>query len=310
VLEDFVLQKQPVLRGAAMPGTEPEDRDDAAFGSGPIMPNRPRNHNRKVEEAARRRHERLVRQWENIRRLYLAGADLRQICRVLGISARTVYRYKDLEEPPPRRVYKRRASVLDPYVPYLVRRWNEGRRNGKRLYRQIREQGYANSEETCTRFTAQLRRAEAKGKTPSSVPRARKSSVAGLYPTSKNVAALFMRREGKLSQEQKEYLGRLCGADGALADALRLTQEFAKMVRGLEGEKFDGWLEEAETSEAEVMGKFAAGLKKDLLAVRAGLTESWSTGPVEGFITKLKLLKRQGYGRANFDLLRARTLAA
>jgi transposase len=82
------------------------------------------------------------------------------------------------------------------------------------------------------------------------------------------------------------------------------------MIRGLEGEKLDGWLEEAEASEAEVMRKFAAGLKKDLEAVRAGLTESWSTGPVEGFINKLKLLKRQGYGRANFDLLRARALAA
>src|SRR5215211_9125731 len=128
-----------------MPGTEPEDRDDAAFGSGPIMPNRPRNPNRRVDEAARRRHERLVRQWEDIRLLYLAGADLRHICRVLGISARTVYRYKDLEEPPPRRAYKRRVSVPDPYVPYLVRRWNEGWRNGKRLYREIREQRYANT---------------------------------------------------------------------------------------------------------------------------------------------------------------------
>lgn len=58
------------------------------------------------------------------------------------------------------------------------------------------------------------------------------------------------------------------------------------------------------------MRKFAAGLKKDLDAVRAGLTESWSTGPVEGFIHKIKLLKRQGYGRASMDLLRARALAA
>jgi transposase len=55
---------------------------------------------------------------------------------------------------------------------------------------------------------------------------------------------------------------------------------------------------------------FAASLKKDLSAVKAGLVEEWSTGPVEGFITKLKLLKRQGYGRANFDHLRARALAA
>jgi transposase len=120
-----------------------------------------------------------------------------------------------------------------------------------------------------------------------------------------------MRREEMLNAEQKEYLGRLCASDAALADARRLTEYFAGMVRNLEGDKLDGWLEEAGGCEASVMKKFAASLKKDLAAVRAGLVEKkWSTGAVEGFITKLKLLKRQGYGRANFDLLRARALAA
>ncbi len=309
-LEEFLLQKQTALRAAASPEAASEEKGDDAFASGPIMPNRPRMHERKIEEAAKKRHERLVEQWKDIRRLYLAGADLRDICRRLGISPRTVYRYKDLTEPPPRPSYKRRASVLDPFVPYLLRRWNEGCRNGKRLYREIREQGYANSEETCTHFVAQLRRAEANGKAPSSVPRARRDSVAGLSPTSKNVAALFMRREEKLSEEQKEYLGRLCGADEALADARRLTQAFAQMTRNLEGEKLGGWLEEAEASKSPAMRRFAAGLKKDLDAVRAGLTEEWSNGPVEGFVHKLKLLKRQGYGRAGFDLLKARMLAA
>jgi transposase len=261
VLEEFLLQKQTVLRAAASPEAAPEEKADDAFGSGPIMPNRPRTHDRKIEEAARKRHERLVRQWEDIRRLYLAGADLRHICKRLGISARTVYRYKDLEEPPPRRSHGRRKSVLDPYVPYLLERWGEGCRNGKRLYREIRERGYENSEETCARFIAQLRRAEANGKPPSSVPRARSGSVAGHSPTSKNVAALFVRREEKLSEEQKAYLGRLCDADRALADAQRLTQDFAAMVRNLEGEKLDGWLEEAGVCKAAAMRNFATGLK-------------------------------------------------
>jgi transposase len=308
-LEEFLLQKRPVLRRAAMPGTEPEGRGDA-FGSGPVMPNRPRNYDRKVEEAAEKRHERVVERWRDIRRLYLAGADLRHICRELGVSPRTVYRYKDLAEPPPRPAYKRRASVLDPYIPYLVSRWNEGCHNSKKLYREIRERGYQNSEETCTHFVAQLRRAEADGKPPSSVPRARRGSVAGLSPTSKNIAALFMRREEWLSEEQKEYLSRLCAADEALADARRLTQSFARMTRNLEGENLDGWLVEAGTCCASAMRRFAAGLEKDLPAVRAGLTEEWSNGPVEGFVHKLKLLKRQGYGRAGFDLLRARMLVA
>jgi transposase len=309
-LEEYLLQKRPVLRRAAAPEAAPEEKDEDDFASGPIMPNRPRTHDRKIEEAARKRHERLVEQWKNIRGLYLAGADLRDICRQLGISARTVYRYKDLTEPPPRLAYKRRASVLDPYVPYLVRRWNEGCHNGKKLYREIREQGYRNSEETCARFTAQLRRAEARGKPISSVPRARQGSVAGLSPTAKNVAALFMRHEQKLDEEQERYLDRVCEADEALADTRRLTQEFAEMVRKLEGEDLDGWLKDAEESGSTAMRSFAAGLRKDLDAVRAGLTEEWSNGCVEGFVHKLKLLKRQGYGRAGFKLLRARMLAA
>ena len=82
------------------------------------------------------------------------------------------------------------------------------------------------------------------------------------------------------------------------------------MVRNLKGEKLGGWLEEAAGCEATAMQRFAAGLEKDLEAVRAGLTEPWSNGPVKGFVNKLKLLKRQGYGRANLDLLKARTLAA
>jgi len=228
----------------------------------------------------------------------------------LGISARTVYRYEDLTEPPPRPAYKRKTSVLDPHVPYLVQRWNKGCHNGTRLYREIHERSYQNSEEIYARFTTQLGRAEAQGKPPSSVPRARRISVAGPSPTSKNVPALFMRRREKLSEEQREYLGRLCDSDRALAHAYKLTQDFGKMVRDLEGEKLDGWLEAAEECEAPAMRNFAAGLKKDLDAVRAGLTEIWSNGPVEGFVNKLKLLNRQGYGRAGFDLLRASMLAA
>ena len=306
-LEEFLLRKRPALRD----GVAEAENDATTGGHGdPDPSSRPESWRVRKEEAARQRHERLVEQWQDIRRLHLAGADVRFIAGKLGVGARTVYRYKDLEDPPPRQTHTTRASVLDPHVPYLLKRWGEGCRDGKRLLGEIRERGYKNSERTFIRFTAELRRAEKDGRPPSSAPRAKKGSVAGLSPTAKNVAALFMRRQEKLSREQKAYLDRLCEADRALADTRRLTQEFAKMVRGLGGEKLDGWLEEAEASEAEVMKKFATALRKDLAAVRAGLTEEWSNGPVEGFVTKLKLIKRQGYGRANFDLLRARALAA
>ena len=119
-----------------------------------------------------------------------------------------------------------------------------------------------------------------------------------------------MRHEEKLDEEQEEYLGRYCDADEVLVDTRRLSQEFACMLRGLEGEDLDRWLKDAEESSSTAMRSFAAGLRKDLHAVRAGLTEKWSNGCVEGFVHKLKLLKRQGYGRAGLELLRARMLAA
>ncbi len=170
--------------------------------------------------------------------------------------------------------------------------------------------GYRHSIDTVNRLLSSFRYTEGRGKKVPHAPRAKRGGIAGASPTAKNVAALFMRREGMLNAEQKEYLDRLCASDAALADARRLTQDFAGMARNLEGEKLDVWLGEAEASEAQVMKKFAAGLRKDLEAVRAGLTEEWSNGPVEGFVNKLKLVKRQGYGRAGFELLRARVLAA
>lgn len=96
-----------------------------------------------------------------------------------------------------------------------------------------------------------------------------------------------------------------------VADRWHLLRNLTLTMAGrLEGEGLDGWLKDAEESRSTAMRRFAAGLGKDLDAVRAGLTEKWSNGPVEGFVHKLKLLKRQGYGRAGFELLRARMLAA
>jgi hypothetical protein len=67
---------------------------------------------------------------------------------------------------------------------------------------------------------------------------------------------------------------------------------------------------EADTCAVPALQRFAKGLRDDLDAVCAGLTEIWSNGPTEGFVHKLKLLKRQAYGRADFDLLRQRMIAA
>lgn len=105
-------------------------------------------------------------------------------------------------------------------------------------------------------------------------------------------------------------MARIQQIDATLATVYRPTQDFAAMARERQGERLDAWLSEVDACGVSVLQRFAKGVHADLAAVRAGLTEEWSNGQTEGFVHKLKLLKRQGYGRAGFDLLRQRMTAA
>jgi transposase len=142
------------------------------------------------------------------------GASVKDIAEWVGTSHSTVYRYRERTEPPPRPRYRRRASVLDPYMPYLVRRWNEGCRSAKRLHQEIREMGYRHSTDTLNRLLCSFRYTEQQGEKIPLAPRAKKGAIAGASPSAKNVAALFMRPEELLNAEQKEHLGRLCASEG------------------------------------------------------------------------------------------------
>ena len=95
-----------------------------------------------------------------------------------------------------------------------------------------------------------------------------------------------------------------------LAKLYTLTQEFASMLRERDGARLDRWLEVAATSDYPELQRFANGIRRDYATVRAAFELPWRQGPVEGQITRLKLLKRQMYGKAKLDLLRQRMLNA
>lgn len=97
------------------------------------------------------------------------------------------------------------------------------------------------------------------------------------------------------------------GLSPALAASRDLALRFGTLVRARSADALTPWLADAENSE---LRGFAAGLRQDEQAVRAALTLPWSSGQVEGQVTRLKLVKRQGYGRAKLDLLRARLVRA
>jgi transposase len=110
------------------------------------------------------------------------------------------------------------------------------------------------------------------------------------------------------SDDAQRYLDQLCQMDVRLARAHGLSQAFLAMVRERRGADLEAWMAETMHRGIEALARFARGLQEDRAAVIAGLTLDWSNGPVEGQITRLKLLKRQGYGRASFALLRQRIL--
>ena len=308
VVEEVLLSKRSVLRAAAqIVHGEPEPSEVPGDPpSGPIMPNRPRRRTQQAEERSQQRHERMVARYEAIRRLHLAGADVADIARRVGVSRQMVYRYRKLEEPPERRQPVRRQTALDPYVPYLLERWHEGCHNGMKLWREIREQGYPHTEGVVGRFVAGLRRDEAAGRPAGSTARRRAAPV----PTARHVAGLFLRRPAKLTHDQQTYLSELQRLDETVATAYRVTQSFTMMVRERTGEELETWIAQAKESDFDRLRRFAMGLEKDLAAVQAGLTEVWSNGQTEGQVHRLKLLKRQMYGRAGFDVLRPRVIRA
>jgi transposase len=127
---------------------------------------------------------------------------------------------------------------------------------------------------------------------------------------SRLVARLFVRDPDELSDADREYLLVLKDLNQEVAAAYELAQGFVRMLRGRHPEMLDGWLEEALGSASPELRGFAEGLRADHDAVRAALCEAWSNGQVEGQINRLKLLKRQMYGRASFTVLKQRVLHA
>jgi transposase len=118
---------------------------------------------------------------------------------------------------------------------------------------------------------------------------------------------ITFKEEQRLEWQQK-YLTRLCQADQEIRETSELIQSFTTMLRERQGEQLDVWLTQVEAHGVAELKSFAQGVKKDYDAVKAGLTLPWSQGPVEGHVNRLKVLKRQMYGKAGFQILRKRVL--
>lgn len=124
----------------------------------------------------------------------------------------------------------------------------------------------------------------------------------------RRAAWLLQQSDEELKEEAAFYIARRCERCPEIKKARERCQAFRRMIKEGKAEALEPWLEETMSSEVGELKSFARSLKRDYGAVRAGLTQDWRQGQVEGQVNKLKLVKRQMFGRAKFDLLRARVL--
>ena len=171
----------------------------------------------------------------------------------------------------------------------------------------FRPWAYTHSARTVGRFITQLRLAADAGQSPESQ---RWPYTRAQAPSARAVSFVMVCPAAKRSAEAQTYLDQLGQMDARIRRVYQLTQAFLALVRERRGRDLEAWIMAATASGLDALARFAHGLQEDLAAVTAGLTLPWSNGPVEGQVTRLKLLKRQGYGRTGFALLRQRVLQA
>ena len=247
-------------------------------------------------DAQRRRDAR----FEEAVRLREQGMTIRGIARALGVGRKTVRRWLRAGHAPTWRHADRGRSILDPFRDYLETRWAAGCRNGTGLWREIRERGFTGQSGIVRQWATRQRRQDP------AVDRAAPAKPPQ-PPTPRKAARLLMSEPDKLSEDDRRFVTTLLELSPPIARAVDLARAFSTMIKQSLADQLDGWIAAAETGGFK---GFAGSLRQDRDAVHAALTLPWSTGPVEGQINRLKVIKRTMYGRAGFDLLRHRVLAA
>ncbi|MFG1664972.1 transposase [Streptomyces sp. Y7] len=185
-----------------------------------------------------------------------------------------------------------------PFKPYLEQRWAEtdGNETILDLYREITTRGFRGHYST-VRDWARRDLPRQEGFTPAPPP-----------PSVRQVTGWLTRHPATLTEEERLHRKAVLDRCPELATAADLTSSFAEMLTTLSGTRLPGWIARASDANLPGISSFAVGLRADFDAVTAGLTTDWNSGPVEGAVNRIKMLKRQMFGRAGFGLLRKRVL--
>lgn len=221
------------------------------------------------------------------------GATIKEIVRETGLSRGLVRKILRGQRSD---IFCTRESSLEPHLLWLDAQWGAGNRNGADLWRRLRASGFRGSLRVVSEWACRRRRAE-------------RMDEAGLRrtPSARTIARLMTTGRDALSKAEALTIATIEDSIPALVEARAAVAEFQCMIRKKAGDELDSWIDRAR---AGLVTSFANGVIKDRAAVAAAISNIWSNGQTEGQITRLKLIKRQMYGRAKLDLLEARLVGA
>lgn len=308
-IERYLDRDQPCLKAAAekepvamSEPTEPEFQQPEM-----IQPDEPEGEPAQSGKLTKAHQDRLARRakrlarYEAVLELQHYGLTNTEIARRLNMDPHTVGRYLKAERCPLYPEGRTRPSKLDPYRDYISQRWQAGCHNATEIWREIGRLGFTGSRGLVAQWAAQQRQQLRSTQSEPPPPK-----VTPWAPS--RAAWLFAKPPDNLAPEDKAALVRMIQASDKAALVYTLGQQFVAMIHDRQPEALVPWLTAVFESGIGALIRLAKGIQQDFQAVEAALSLPWSNGQTEGQVNRLKLIKRQMYGRAKFDLLRKRVL--
>ncbi len=268
---------------------------------------------RQKMEVSRQRRQQKLELFRTIKQMRAAGMKISLIARQLGLCRRRIDKWIQLDELPERSRMQPRPGMPESFRDYLRQRWEAGCRHGRTLFAEIRKLGYIGCYSGLAKFLSPWRQPRAETRRAiSAFPDALQLQVTtstGSRQLSPQVAvALLGKIRAELTSKQAQIVDTLKRQCPGFAVMRKLVFSFRAILRGGKVTTLHRWMEDARKTGIHSLVRFVRTLKQDLSAVESAVSKPWSNGPVEGHINRLKMLKRQMYGRAGIELLRARLL--
>ncbi|ECO1613182.1 ISL3 family transposase [Salmonella enterica subsp. enterica serovar Paratyphi B] len=291
-LERMMYRHMPLIRLVASELSPKKSPEPEPSVPAPTL----RRPERLKQQTRNKRHQR----WTEVMALHNKGCGFREISRITGLSRVTVSRwvqsgaFPEISTRPPKR------GLLDPWRKWMEEQRESGNYNASQIWREMVMKGFTGSETIVRDAVARWR----KGWLPPVAATTR-------LPSASRASRWLMPWRIIRGEENyaSRFIGLMCEKEPQLKIAQQLALDFYRILKTKNKQQLSRWFSNVSESGLVELQRVAAGMEADAAAIYEAITSRWSNGVVEGHVNRLKMLKRQMYGRAGFELLRRRVLS-